>query len=117
MLEKDRDYLRQCRMPVSGARIFYQLITVNGCYQSLFLKGSSILEITARDTLEHFLTGCARLSRCRALAGIAGWSLNSIQSERMAEMLTIQNEEKMSSVWSFLVDGLEIRRFMERKAD
>ena len=33
------------------------------------------------------------------------------------EMLTIQTEVEMSSVWSFLVDGLEMSRFMERMLD
>lgn len=121
ILTRNRDYFRQCHLPLSRARVFYQLITSNTGYQSLFWGGVShrfMLENRCplcdleQDSLEHFLVGCIRLTRCRALAGIDTSPLTTTATERMAKILTVQDEAEMTSVWNFLVDGLEMRRFM-----
>ena len=121
VISRMKGNFRQCHLPLSRARVFYQLITSNTGYQSLFWGGVShrfMLENRCplcdleQDSLEHFLVGCIRLTRCRALAGIDTSPLTTTATERMAKILTVQDEAEMTSVWNFLVDGLEMRRFM-----
>ena len=118
-----RKLLESSSLPIGRIRVFYQLITINNKFQSIYWQGETskffpanpcLLCGEAKDSLEHFFIRCPLMKKCRYLHRMAhDSSIGGIEQD-MANLLHMTNNTEISRMWSFLRDAMRVRGLFEQ---